>query len=167
FVEFEGSVWEPEMIVTAISELTQLAQVVQAQAARIGIKMKITQLDAQTNGTRTLRGEYGVGTGFYLWDGPDTILDWWFHSGNIPSTNRTRTRDPQLDALIERMRRAGTLDERNQVTKEIQKLMHGDLCSIIAIYHPLDIYVISNKVHGYEPNANTLYPRMHDVWMER
>ena len=31
-------------------------------------------------------------TGFYLWDGPDTIMDWWLHSGNIPAT-ATRGRD--------------------------------------------------------------------------
>jgi hypothetical protein len=36
---------------------------------------------------------------------------------------------------------------------------------MIPVYQPLDIYVMSNKVQGYAPNAFTLYPRMHDVWL--
>ncbi len=167
FVEFEGKPWEPEMLVTAVSELNQLAQVVQAQAARIGIKIKITQLDAESINARTLAGNYGILTGYYLWDGPDTILDWWLHSGNIPSTNRSRTRDPQLDAVIEKMRRSGTMEARNAATLDLQKTLHGDLATIIPVYHPLDTYVISKKVQGYTPNPYTLYPRMHDVWLTK
>lgn len=167
FVEFEGKVWEPEMLVAAVSELNQLAQVVQAQAGRIGIKIKITQLDAESVNARTLSGNFGILTGFYLWDGPDTILDWWMHSGNIPSTNRSRTRDPQVDAVIERMRRAGTMEARNGATLDLQKILHGDLATVIPVYHPLDTYVISKKVQGYTPNPYTLYPRMHDVWLTR
>lgn len=166
-VRFEGKPWEPEMLVTAVSELTQLAQVVQAQAGRIGIRVKITQLDAESLQARTLKGDFGVLTGYYLWDGPDTIFDWWFHSGNIPSTNRSRTRDPNLDALIEKMRNAPTLEERYAVVKDVQKLVHSDLATVIPLYHPLDIYAINKKVHGYEPNLFTLYPRMHDVWIEK
>ena len=167
FVEFEGKPWEPEMLVTAVSELAQLAQVLQAQAARIGIKVKIAQLDAESVNARTLKGEFSILTGYYLWDGPDTMFDWWLHSGNIPSTNRSRTRDPQVDALIEKMRRSGTLDERYGAVKDLQKIVHGDLATVLPMYHPLDIYVISKKVHGYEPNSFTLYPRMHDVWIEK
>jgi hypothetical protein len=45
-------------------------------------------------------------------------------------------------------------------------VFQGDIAAIIPIYRPLDIYVISKKVHGYEPNLMTLYPRMNDVWLE-
>lgn len=166
FVEFQGSVWEPEMLVTSQSELVQLAQVIQAQAAKIGIKIKILQLDAESANARTLKGDFGILTGYYLWDGPDTIMDWWFQSANIPATNRTRLRDANVDAVIEKMRNAGTLDDRYAAAKDLQKLVHGDLAAIIPIYHPMDIYVISKKVQGYEPNAYTLYPRIHDVWLQ-
>ena len=167
FVEFEGKVWEPEMLVTAVSELNQLAQVVQAQAGRIGIKIKITQLDAESVNARTLAGNFGILTGYYLWDGPDTIMDWWLHSGNVPATNRSRTREPQVDQVIEKMRRAGTMEGRNAATQELQKILHGDLATIIPVYHPLDTYVISKKVQGYVPNPYSLYPRMHDVWLAK
>jgi peptide/nickel transport system substrate-binding protein len=167
FVEFEGKPWEPEMVVIALSEITQLAQVVQAMAARIGIKLKIVTLDGQTLSARTLAGNFGILTGFYLWDGPDTIMDWWLHSGNIPATNRARIRDAEMDAIIGRMRASTTLPERMTHIKAMQKRLHGDLCSIIPVYHPLDIYVISKKVRGYAPNAASLYPRMHDVWLAK
>jgi len=165
FVEYEGKTWEPEMLVTAVSELNQLAQVVQAQAAKIGIKIKIVQLDVESMNVRTLAGNFGILTGYYLWDGPDTIIDWWMYSGNIPSTNRGRIRDAQIDALIEKMRNSATLAERAANVQAIQKRVHGELAEIIPVYHPLDIYAISKKVHGYAPNSMTLYPRMNDVWM--
>lgn len=167
FVEFEGKPWEPEMLVIGLSEITQLAQVVQGMAARIGIKLKILTLDGQSLSARTLAGNFGILTGFYLWDGPDTIMDWWLHSGNIPATNRARVRNAEMDATIGRMRASTTLPERMTHIKEMQKLLHGDLCSIIPIYHPLDIYVMSKRVRGYAPNSASLYPRMHDVWLAK
>ncbi len=167
FVEYEGKAWEPEMLVTSISELTQLAQVVQAQAARIGIKIKIVQLDVESINARTLAGNFGVLTGFYLWDGPDTIIDWWVHSGNIPATNRARLRDARIDDLIGKMRSAPTLPARYGYVKDIQRIMHGELNTIIPVYHPLDTYVFTKRVRGYEPNPMTLYPRMHDVWLAK
>jgi ABC-type transport system substrate-binding protein len=63
------------------------------------------------------------------------------------------------------MRNTGTIEERYAVVKELQAAIHGDLAPIIPIYHPLDIYVMSNRVRGYEPNPYTLYPRMNDVWL--
>ncbi len=166
YVKYQGKTWEPEMLVVGTSELLLLAQVMQAQMAKIGIKTKIVQVDAETNNARTLAGKFDIETGFYLWDGPDTILDWWIHSGNIPATNRARLRDPRIDAEIEKMRNSATLDERYQHVREIQRILHGELAAIIPVYHPLDIYCISNKVHGYQPDPMTLYPRMYDVWME-
>jgi peptide/nickel transport system substrate-binding protein len=167
FVEFEGKLWEPEMIVYSMSELTLLAQVVQAQCARIGIKVKIVQLDAETLTARTLAGNFGINTGYYLWDGPDTIIDWWVYSGNIPSTNRGRVRDAKLDELILKMRAAPTLAARYGYVKDLQRRLHGELAAIIPIYHPLDTYVFTKRLRGYAPNAMTLYPRMHDVWLAK
>lgn len=166
FVKFEGKTWEPEMLVANSTEANQLGQVVQAQAAKIGIKIKILQLDTETLNARMQAGNFGILTGAYLWDGPDTILDWWLYSANIPGTNRSRTRDARIDATIEKMRNCATMEARFEQVRELQRLLHGDLATIIPVYHPLDIYCISNKVHGYEPNAMTLYPRMQDVWME-
>ena len=166
YVKYQGKTWEPEMLVTGTSELVQLAQVVQAQAAKIGIKTKIVQVDAETNNARTLAGKFDIQTGFYSWDGPDTILDWWLYSGNIPATNRARIRDPRIDAEIEKMRNSATLEERYGHAREIQRILHGDLAAIIPVYHPLVVYCVSNKVHGYALDPMTIVPRMHDVWME-
>jgi ABC-type transport system substrate-binding protein len=153
------------MIVTSESELSQLAQVMQAQASEIGVKVKIVQLDQETWIQRQIDGQFEISTSFYLWDGPDTMYEWWFLSTNIGSTNGSRMNDPGVDALIEKMRHTGTLDERYGVAREIQQSIHGDLVPLIPVYHPFDVYVISNRVRGYEPNAFTLYPRMHDVWL--
>ena len=60
---------------------------------------------------------------------------------------------------------AKRVDEFAVIRKD-RRAQSGDLAAIIPVYHPLDIYCISNKVHGYEPNDMTLYPRMNDVWME-
>jgi len=165
FVEFNGAVWEPEMIVTTDTELVTLAQVMQAQAAEIGIKVSIVQVDLETVSARTASGEFDLLTGFYLWDGPDTMYEWWFLSTNIGTTNSARISDPAVDALIEQMRNTATIEERYAVVKELQKSIHGDLAPIIPVYHPLDIYVMSNRVRGYNPNAFTLYPRMYDTWL--
>ena len=167
-VEFQGKPWEPELLVTAAADQVALAQVIQAQLARIGIKIKIVQVDLQTLIAHMHNGDFGALTGGYLWDGPDTILDWWLFSGNIPSTNRARVRvrKPRIDSLLEKMRNSATLAERAAVVRDIQRVFQGDIAAIIPIYCPLDIYVISKKVHGYEPNLMTLYPRMNDVWLD-
>jgi len=165
FVEFNGAAWEPEMMVTTDTELVTLAQVMQAQAAEIGIKTKITQVDIETSSARTASGDFDLITGFYLWDGPDTMYEWWFLSTNVGTTNSARFSDPSVDALIEKMRNTGTIEERYAVAKELQAAIHGDFVPIIPVYHPLDIYVMSKRVRGYEPNPFTLYPRMNDVWL--
>lgn len=165
FVEFNGAPWEPEMIVTTDTELVTLAQVMQAQAAEIGIKVSIVQVDLETVSARTASGEFDLLTGFYLWDGPDTMYEWWFLSTNIGTTNSARFGDPSVDALIEQMRNTGTVVERYAVVKQLQQAIHGDFAPIIPVYHPLDIYVMSNRVRGYEPNPFTLYPRMYDTWL--
>jgi peptide/nickel transport system substrate-binding protein len=165
YVEVNGNTWEPELIVTAETELSQLAQVTQAQAADLGVKVKITQLDQETWIQRQIDGQFEISTSFYLWDGPDTMYEWWFLSTNIGSTNGARMNDPNVDALIEKMRNTATLEDRYAVTKELQQLIHGDLVPLIPVYHPFDVYVISKRVQGYEPNPYTLYPRMHDVWL--
>jgi peptide/nickel transport system substrate-binding protein len=165
FVEFNGSAWEPEMLVTTDTELVTLAQVMQAQAAEVGIKTKITQVDIETSSSRTSAGDFDLITGFYLWDGPDTMYEWWFLSTNVGTTNAARLADPAIDALIEKMRNTGTIEDRYAVVKELQTSIHGDLVPIIPVYHPLDIYVLSNRVRGYAPNPFTLYPRMNDVWL--
>jgi peptide/nickel transport system substrate-binding protein len=166
YVKYQGKTWEPEMLVTGTSELIQLAQVVQAQAAKIGIKTKIVQVDAETNNARTLAGKFDIQTGFYSWDGPDTILDWWLYSGNIPATNRARIHDARIDTEIDKMRNSPTLEERYVHAREIQRILHGDLVAIIPVYHPLLVYCVSNRVHGYALDPVATVPSVYDVWME-
>ncbi|MCO5223032.1 MAG: ABC transporter substrate-binding protein [Thermomicrobiales bacterium] len=165
FVEFEGNSWEPEMLVSTDTELVTLAQVMQAQAAEIGIRLSISQIDLESLSARESSGEFDLVTGFYLWDGPDTMYEWWFLSSNIGTTNAARLSDPAIDELIEEMRNTATLEDRYAVVKDLQAAIHGDLVPLVPIYHPLDIYVMSNRVRGYEPNAFTLYPRMNDTWL--
>jgi peptide/nickel transport system substrate-binding protein len=166
-VQFQGQDWEPEMLVTAETELSQLAQVMQAQAADLGLNIKIVQLDQQTWVSRQLKGDFDIATSFYLWDGPDDMYEWWFLSTNIGTTNGSRFSDPNVDALIKKMNNAGTLADRYAVVKELQQAIHGDLVPLIPVYHPFDIYAISKRVQGYAPNPFTLYPRMHDVWLQQ
>lgn len=166
-VQFNGQDWQPEMLVTAETELSQLAQVMQAQAAEIGLDIKIVQLDQQTWVKRQLDGDFDIATSFYLWDGPDDMYEWWFLSTNIGTTNGSRFSDPNVDALIKKMNGAATLADRYAVVKELQQAIHGDLVPLIPVYHPFDIYAINNRVQGYAPNAFTLYPRMHDVWLQQ
>jgi peptide/nickel transport system substrate-binding protein len=165
FVEFNGAAWEPEMMVSTDTELVTLAQVLQAQAAEIGINLKIAQVDVETSSARTGGGDFDLATAFYLWDGPDMMFDWSFYSANIGGSNLSRFSEPSVDALIETMRNTGTVEDRYAVVKDLQAAIHGDFVPIIPIYHPLDIYVVSKRVHGYEPTAFSLYPRMNDVWL--
>jgi peptide/nickel transport system substrate-binding protein len=166
-LQYQGKDWAPEMLVTSETELVQLAQVMQAQAADLGINIKIVQLDQQSSTQRILSGDFDIATSFYLWDGPDDMYEWWFLSTNIGTTNGSRFSDPNVDALIKKMNGAGTLADRYAVVKELQQAIHGDLVPLVPIYHPFDIYAISKKVQGYAPNAFTLYPRMHDVWLQQ
>lgn len=165
FVEFEGRVWEPEMLVTTDTELVTLAQVVQAQAAEIGVKLSISQIDLESLSAREGSGDFDVVTGFYLWDGPDMMYEWMFLSSNIGTTNASRLNDPAVDALIHEMQSTATLADRYEVAKKIQAAVHGDAVPLVPVYHPLDIYVMSQRVRGYEPNAFTIYPRMNDTWL--
>ena len=64
------------------------------------------------------------------------------------------------------MRYCATLEARYAQAREIQRILHGDLAAIIPVYHPMLIYCVSNKVHGYELDPMTIVRRMHDVWME-
>ncbi|HET7578646.1 MAG TPA: ABC transporter substrate-binding protein [Bacillales bacterium] len=106
----------------------KIAQALQADLAKVGIKAKIVTYDwatylqkiAQGKADTCLLGWTG-GTG-----GPDAFLTNMFSSSSIGGNNSSRYSNPKVDQLLKKARRAGNKEKRKQLYEKIQLLIHKD-----------------------------------------
>lgn len=61
---------------------------------------------------------------------------------------------------------AKTPEEVASVTSAAQ-LLHAETLPTLPIYTPTTVWVHHKKVHGWRPNAYSLYPFYNDVWIEK
>lgn len=148
----ELNLWTPE---GRYLKDRQIAEAVQAQLARIGIKVKIQVMEWGAYVDAVFRHEqqlYIVGWGFGAGD-PDAALRACFYSTS--KFNWSNYRNPEMDRLLDRA--ISTLDpkQRENLYNEIQQLLIDDV-ALVPIYHKLNIYATNKRVKKFYPHPMEL-----------
>jgi peptide/nickel transport system substrate-binding protein/oligopeptide transport system substrate-binding protein len=141
--------------VTADQEVIDIAEVVQDYLKKLGVEVRIKQLEWSSYKDAINRGEPEM---FYLswwadYPDPENFLFPLFHSSNHgPAGNRTRYTNHRVDELIEKGQH--TLDEkrRNMFYKQAEEIIAAD-APWVFLWHRTDFTIRQPWIKNY-----TVYP---------
>ncbi len=98
---------------------------------------------------------------------PD-ILHYIFHSRSVPpaGANRGRYANPEVDRLLEESRRELDTELRRRLFSRLQKILAED-CVYVSLWHPDDIYALSDRFEGFEAFPGGQYTSLKNVRLRR
>ncbi|HKW51848.1 MAG TPA: ABC transporter substrate-binding protein [Candidatus Eisenbacteria bacterium] len=156
--------FEADLYVTSTYDFLRTpAEVVQAQMAKIGIKLRIIAADwsvylptvFQKKYTLTILGNSGQSD-------PDDFLYNSFHTG--AGGNYVNYADPQFDKLVEDARKTAVEAQRRQLYEQAQ-LRLQETVPIVFLYHSTQYEAVRKTVLGYRHWPNTSYLGLRWAWM--
>jgi peptide/nickel transport system substrate-binding protein len=134
----------------------QVAEVIQAMVAEIGIQAEIQVLDWGAYQEATNQGEvtemFILGKGSPSGD-PDYTLTLSF--GTDAAMNNTFFSDPEVDRLLEEQRRSTDPAQRTQLLYEIQKRVN-DACPQAVLYYEMQTFGFRSDVKGFKVWPNEM-----------
>jgi len=161
--------FEMELLVRAGGLSVFLAEPIQAELARVGVRVRIVQLEAQAFLAAT--GDTGDPDACLMswvadYADPENFLFPLFHSSNGPSEgNISRFSDPVVDRLLEAIRQEADLGRRAVLCRAAERAVF-EKAPWIPLFHPVEVVVCQPWVRGYRlwPVYNA--SKMTDVWLE-
>jgi peptide/nickel transport system substrate-binding protein len=139
-----------------------LAEIVQAQLARVGIAVQIDLRSDRARAEACLRGEHHLAnTG---WQGNDAaVLDYLFQSApNATGVAWAHHGDAHLDGLLARGRRELDEEPRRALYGEIQRYIL-DEGYFVPIYNVSSVLLIRHGVEGLLVDPRALYVWLYDA----
>jgi peptide/nickel transport system substrate-binding protein len=130
-------------------DLEAVAQVLQFSFEEIGVSLDIRVQDfsAYTQAVQDDAMELAMtGWGTVTLDADYTLYAF-FHSDEIPTNNRSRYADPEIDALLQQGRDATDPAEREAVYREVQETVVQEV-PMVTLYYPLFTYAKRPAVQG-------------------
>jgi peptide/nickel transport system substrate-binding protein len=143
----------------------QEAEVMQAQLAEVGIKMKVSLVDAGTLISSGNAKNYEMIS--FQWSGrpdPDGNIYQFYKTSPGISLNWSGISNPQLDALLEKTREVSSQAERKKLYGEVTKILQDEL-PMLFIVHPIEPKAFSPRVQNYDPVPDGMM-RFKDVWLK-
>lgn len=159
---FSTTIWtndNRERIDTAVN--------LQSQLKEIGIELKVEEIEWGAYLEQTANGEHDM---FILgWSTPTGDADYamyaLFHSDNFGEPgNRTFTKDPELDRLLEEGRKTPGNEERLEIYSEAQELL-VDIAPMIYIHHQEYLLGVRDEVKGLT-QLPTQILQLQEVYLE-
>ncbi|MBQ6013354.1 MAG: ABC transporter substrate-binding protein [Firmicutes bacterium] len=98
-----------------------------------GMGVELVSMDLATYLSQTAQGNFEGFIGGYTGSNMVTWIKGLFHSTQIGGSNKTRTNDPKVDAMIEEITRTIDTDKRIELENEFTRYMN-DLCPQVPIY---------------------------------
>jgi len=143
----------------------QEAEVMQAQLAEAGIKMKVHLVDGATLISNGNAKNFEMIS--YQWSGrpdPDGNVYQFFKTSPGTSLNWSGISNPKLDALLDQTREVSSQAERKKLYSEVIKILQDEL-PMVFIVHPVEPKAFSPKVQGYDAIPDGMM-RFKDVWLK-
>ena len=75
-----------------------------------------------------------------------------YHSDSINASNKTRTNDPEIDAMIEGIQAALDPEEREELVTEFSKAIN-ELCPQVPLYMSNNTRAYNSALQGFNCNA--------------
>jgi peptide/nickel transport system substrate-binding protein len=142
----------------------RLATVIQAQLARVGIRLKVRSYDWGTFYGDIKAGRFQIyGLSWVGVRTPD-IFRYVFHSASIPpdGANRGRYRSPEADRLIAAARAEPDLNRQSLIYGELQELLLEEL-PYVPLWYEDQMYASRSEVVGYRLAPDGNYDGLADV----
>jgi len=136
---------------TSVSPLSKrIAEVLLHQIGEVGVTCDMRSYEWGTFFSDIKSGNFQLFT--LLWVGvvdPDHFY-YAFHSLSLPprGANRVRYRNPELDSLLEKGRRALAKEERKEIYSRVQKILARDL-PYISLWHLYDVVAMRKELKGF------------------
>jgi peptide/nickel transport system substrate-binding protein len=142
---------------STVSIAKKTAEAIQAQLARVGIKLEIQTLERQKLTQDMTDGNFQLYLNTSVGGNQSTdIFAFMYAAKSIPPNgqNRMRYNNPALDKLLSEATLA-TQDRRKQIYSEVQKTLSNDLPQIY-LWYPATIVVYRNRVSNLkiEPSGD-------------
>jgi len=161
--------FEMDLLIRAGGMSVLCAEPIQAELARVGVNVRIVQLEAQAFATAV--GDEGRPDAALMswvadYADPENFLFPLFYSGNSPSAgNYSRFSDPVVDRLLEAIHREPDPVRRMVLCQAAEKAVF-ERAPWIPLFHPVAAVVCQPEVRGYK-----LWPifngnKMTGVWLE-
>ena len=137
-------------------------QVIQSSLKEnLGIDIQLESMDLATYLDVTASGDYEAAIGSYT---SSTLLAYTmgnYHSSMIGASNKTRINDPELDALMEKLRATLDPEENKAVAEELSIALNG-ICPEIPLYMKNNTRAYNSNLQGFNCNASatTYYEQM-------
>ena len=147
------------LIDPGIREWADIASIVQANLADVGIKVKIEGFARPTMRAKLDKADFDMATGFWTPDYPDAdMFTWfWFYSKNGGlAGNRSFYSNPRMDELVVAQRQETDPAKRLALFRQIQKIAVDEA---VYVYLHQAVYRIPmrSRVQGYVYNPMLLF----------
>ena len=125
---------------------------IQSDVATLGIDATIESMDLAACLSTTVEGNYTAAIGNYSASNMLSYLTGVYHSKSIGASNKTRLKNPEVDALIDQA--CATIDEaeREEVLRQCSTLIN-ELCPQVPLFQDVYIRAYNANLEGVEINA--------------
>ncbi|MGB6780028.1 MAG: ABC transporter substrate-binding protein [Planococcus citreus] len=131
----------------------KVAEYLQSNFADIGVDAEIVTFEWATYIEKAINGE--ADTFLLGWTGmngdADNFIYTLLHGDNVGSTNSTQYDNPELNALLDQARIITDQEERNELYREAQVILHEDP-PIIPLVHTSPSLAGKDNITGFDPH---------------
>ncbi len=144
----------------------RMGQVIQScLKENLGVDVTLESMDLATYLDVTATGEYDAAIGGYTSSSLLAYVQGVYHSSSINGSNKTRTNDPTIDGLIDKLQATLDPEENVKVVTELSKAIN-EQCPQVPLFLRNNLRAYNSKIQGFNLNAggNTHYERFY--WAE-
>ncbi len=150
---FDTEIWISNRGSQVLPNAARMAEAFQQDLAKVGIRVKIVDLEWATYLQQTRDGKQAM---FMLgWVGDfgdaESFLGSLFNGNNIPGNNRFRYNNPTVNQLLREALALTTESERNAKYVQVQELLKRD-APLVPLVHVSLLLAGSKQVVGFEPS---------------
>lgn len=137
------------MIASGSSYNTQMAQLLQAQLAAVGLQTSIATVDSPTWWDKVTSADYGITPSWWYNEttDPDQAVRWALCGSCGTSSFYTYYENPEVGALTEQAARELDPEARRELYREIQRITLEEV-SQVPLYYPPYTVAMSTEVEG-------------------
>ena len=127
----------------------------------LGVEVALESMDLATYLDKTATGDYQAAIGGYTTDTMMSFAKGVFHSDAINSSNKTRTNDPEVDAIIDKMLTTVDVEENTALATEFSKMMN-ERCPQVPLYLKNNTRAYNAQLEGFNCGASggTFYEKI-------
>ena len=132
----------------------RMGQVIQScLKENLGVDVTLESMDLATYLDVTATGDYEAAIGGYTSSNLLAFVQGVYHSSSINGSNKTRTNNPEIDALIDKLQATLDPEENVKIATEMCKAINEE-CPQVPLFLRNNLRAYNSKLQGYNLNAS-------------